>query len=158
MSEDIPSKNNTYDKNDEAHKPEIITPSELGIDWDLADAVLDALVDRESESNKDKTNGELLAQEVKYLREQYKSDKPKYKSDWISEWADSNTEIYTTEVFKWYSQDASRMYYADDAIREFGYDKEGGIIKALQQGIYRCLEEFAFAVLKDEPDNREVSE
>ena len=91
-----------------------ISPSDLGLEWDMCDAVLDALTDREEEF---KRNPNL-----------------------------------TTEVFKWYSQNANRYYYADDAISEFGYDKDGGIVKALQMGIYKCLEEFAYAGLKDEEE------
>ena len=131
-----------------------ISPSELGLDWDMCDAVLDALTDREDEfkRNPNLNNGQLLAREVNYLREEREHNKSMDLSDFISEWADSHTEVYTTEVFKWYSQSADRYYYADDAINDFGYDKDGGIVKALQMGIYRCLEEFAYAVFKDEED------
>jgi hypothetical protein len=131
-----------------------ISPSDLGLDLDMCDAVLDALTDREDEfkRNPNLNNGQLLAREVNYLREEREDNKSMDLSDFISEWADSHTEVYTTEVFKWYSQSADRYYYADDAINDFGYDKDGGIVKALQMGIYRCLEEFAYAVFKDEED------
>ena len=129
-----------------------ISPSELGLEWKDADAVLDALIDREAEfkRNPNLTNGQLLANVVNSLKEERELNKDMDLTDFITEWADSHTEVYTTEVFKWYSQSADRYYYADDAINEFGYDKEGGIIKALQMGIYKCLEEFAYAVFKDE--------
>ena len=129
-----------------------ISPSELGLDWDMCDAVLDALTDREDEfkRNPNLTNGQLLARVVNDLTEGREDNKDMDLSDFISEWADSHTEIYTTEIFKWYAQSAERLYFADDAINDFGYDKEGGIIKALQMGIYKCLEEFAHAVLDNE--------
>ena len=131
-----------------------ISPSDLGLDLDMCDAVLDALTDREDEfkRNPNLNNGQLLAREVNYLREEREHNKSMDLSDFISEWADSHTEVYTTEVFKWYSQSAERLHFADEAISEFGYDKDGGIVKALQMGIYKCLEEFAYAVFKDEED------
>ena len=134
-----------------------ILPSELGLDWDMCDAVLDALTDREKEfkENPELTNGQLLAKEVNALRENREDNKDMDLSDFIYEWADSHTEIYTTEIFKWYSQNPNRAYYADEAISEFGYDKDGGIVKALQTGIYKCLEEFAYAVFKDEEDKED---
>ena len=128
------------------------SPSEIGLEISTVDAVLDALIDREEEfkRNPNLTNGQLLVREVNALKAEREDNKNMDLTDFISEWADSHTEVYTTEVFKWYSQSADRYYYADDAINEFGYDKEGGIIKALQMGIYKCLEEFAYAVFKDE--------
>ena len=131
---------------------EEISPSELGLEISTVEAVLDALTDREEEfkRNPNLNNGQLLAREVNSLREAREDNKNMDLTDFITEWADSHTEIYTTEVFKWYSQSADRYYYADDAINEFGYNKEGGIINALQMGIYKCLEEFAYAVFKDE--------
>ena len=131
-----------------------ISPSEIGLEISTAEAVLDALIDREAEfkRNPDMTNGQLLAREVNSLREEREANKDMDLTDFITEWADSHTEIYTTEIFKWYSQNANRVYYADDAINEFGYDKDGGIIKALQMGIYRCLEEFAYIIFKDEDE------
>jgi hypothetical protein len=131
-----------------------ISPSEIGLEISTAEAVLDALIDREAEfkRNPDMTNGQLLAREVNSLREEREANKDMDLTDFITEWADSHTEIYTTEIFKWYSQNANRVYYADDAINEFGYDKDGGIIKALQMGIYRCLEEFAYIIFKDEEE------
>jgi hypothetical protein len=133
---------------------EEISPSEIGLEISTVDAVLDALIDREEEfkRNPNLTNGQLLVREVNALKAEREDNKNMDLTDFISEWADSHTEVYTTEVFKWYSQSADRYYYADDAINEFGYDKEGGIIKALQMGIYKCLEEFAYAVFKDEEE------
>ena len=130
---------------------EEISPSDLELELDI-DAVLDALTDREEEFKRDPdmTNGKLFEREVNSLKADREANKEMDLSDFIDEWVDSHTEIYTTEIFKWYSQSADRYYYADDAINEFGYDKEGGIIKALQMGIYKCLEEFAYAVFKDE--------
>lgn len=129
-----------------------INPSELGLDLKTCDAVLDALIDREDEfkRNPNLNNGQLLARMVNALRREREDNKNMVLADFIDEWADSNTEIYTTGIFKWYSQSADRYYYADEAISEFGYDKDGGIVKALQMGIYKCLEEFAYAVFKDE--------
>ena len=134
-----------------------ISPSELGLDWDMCDAVLDALIDREYEfkQNPNLTNGQLLARMVNALIREREANKDMDLTDFITEWADSNTEIYTTGIFKWYSQSAERLYFADDAINDFGYDKEGGIIKALQMGIYKCLEEFAYAVLDNEDGEEE---
>ena len=134
-----------------------ISPSELGLDWDMCDAVLDALIDREDEfkRNPNLNNGQLLAREVNSLREERDNNKSMELSDFISEWADSHTEIYTTEIFKWYAQSAERLYFADEAISECGYDKEGGIIEALQLGIYKCLEDFAYAVLDNEDGEEE---
>ena len=131
-----------------------ISPSDLGLEWDMCDAVLDALTDREEEfkRNPNLTNGQLLTREVSFLKAERESNKRMDLSDFISEWADSHTEIYTTEIFKWYSQSADRYYYADDAIKDVGYDEDGGIINALQMGIYKCLEKFAYAVFKDEED------
>lgn len=132
---------------------EEISPSDLGLELDI-DAVLDALIDREDEfkRNPNLTNGQLLAREVNALKEEREDNKDMDLADFIAEWADSHTEVYTTEIFKWYSQSAERYYYADDAISEFGYNKDGGIVKVLQTGIYKCLEEFAYAVLKDEEE------
>lgn len=131
-----------------------IVPSDLGLNWDSVDAVLDALTDREKEFKRNPTinNGQILAREVNSLREEREDNKRMDLNDFITEWADSHTEVYTTEIFKWYSQNASRYHYADDAINEFGYDKDGGVVKALQMGIYACLEEFAYAVFKDEEE------
>ena len=128
-----------------------ISPSELGLEWKDADAVLDALIDREAEfkRNPNLTNGQLLANVVNSLKEERELNKDMDLTDFITEWADSHTEIYTTEIFKWYSQDESRFSYADDAISEF---EDGGIVNALQMGIYRCLEDFAYVVFKDEEE------
>ena len=126
----------------------------MGLELNDADAVLDALTDREEEfkENPNLTNGQLFAREVNALKEEREDNKDMDLADFITEWADSHTEVYTTEIFKWYSQSAERYYYADEAINEFGYDKDGGVVKALQMGIYRCLEEFAYSVFKDEED------
>jgi hypothetical protein len=134
-----------------------ISPSELGLEISTADAVLDALIDREDEfkRNPNLTNGQLLAREVNALIREREDNKDMDLADFITEWADSHTEVYTTEIFKWYSQNANRVYYADEAISEFGYDKDGGIVKALQMGIYNCLEEFAYSVFKDDDDETE---
>lgn len=130
---------------------EEISPSDLELELDI-DAVLDALTNRDEEFKRDPdiTNGKLFAREVNSLKADREENKEMELSDFIAEWADSHTEIYTTEIFKWYSQNPNRAYYADEAISEFGYDKDGGIVKALQTGIYKCLEEFAYAVFKDE--------
>jgi hypothetical protein len=98
-----------------------ISPSDLGLEWDMCDAVLDALTDREEEfkRNPNLTNGQLLTREVSFLKAERESNKRMDLSDFISEWADSHTEI---------------------------------LINALQMGIYKCLEKFAYAVFKDEED------
>ena len=67
--------------------------------------------------------------------------------DFITEWADNNTEIYTTEVFKWYSRRPDRYIYADDAVEEYGHGDS--IVKDLQMGIYLCLYRVASEILQD---------
>lgn len=96
---------------------------------------------REKKSCKEKTNGELL-QEIKdeIINDwvDYKKNCENDRQSYISEKADSYTEIYTSEVYNWYAQDCHLDYYADDALKEMrGED----IIKILQYGMYLFLQE-----------------
>lgn len=43
--------------------------------------------------------------------------------DAASEWADGEPSVYTTELFDWYSQNACRIMYLDQALSEYGCDK-----------------------------------
>ena len=40
--------------------------------------------------------------------------------DRISEDADSLTDLYTSELLKWYLEDVDRVFYMDEAIKELG--------------------------------------
>ena len=113
--------------------------------WQI-DAFLDLLYNKEFEKM---TNKELLQEAIKNLIEEWEENKELYHNelgDFIHEWADNRIEIYTTAIFDWYSKNAYRSSYADDFINELG--SSGDIIKDLQGGMYKCLEEFAFFVLE----------
>jgi len=97
-----------------------------------------------------KSNGDLFMDFVNEVIEEWNNNKELYEDDkyhFISEFVDGKVEIYTTSLFKWYSEGADRFYYIDDAYKEFGYNEERGIIGLLQQGQYRFLEEIVNKIL-----------
>ena len=118
----------------------------MDIDWDIKDGVIDALTDREAEYKAGRNNGEIYDRLEKSLINERKDNEDEDLTDFVSDWADSRTEIYTTAIFSWYAQDANRYAYADDAISEFGHSDS--VVKELQQGIYKFLEEWAYSVLE----------
>ena len=137
---------------------ESINPSDIGLGIFECEAALDALTDMEDEfkRNPDITHAQILAREVNNLKQERAEQNKLDLTDFINDWADINVPIYTDEVFKWYAQSTDRCGYADDAIKEFGHDDS--IVQELQRGIFECLNEFAYAVLKDEEEAREAEE
>lgn len=79
-----------------------------------------------------------------------------YICDVFSEIADSNVDIYTSDLFEW---GKSNLYYIDEATKEFGDPHD--ILRQLQQGQYYAYEQdlyenqdsvlkfFAYNYLKD---------
>lgn len=79
-----------------------------------------------------------------------------YICDVFSEIADSNVDIYTSDLFEW---GKSNMYYIDEATKEFGNPND--ILRQIQQGQYYAYEQelyenqddiikyFAYSYLKD---------
>ncbi|MBP3841560.1 MAG: hypothetical protein IK997_05560 [Bacilli bacterium] len=79
-----------------------------------------------------------------------------YICDVFSEIADSNVDIYTSDLFEW---SKSNMYYIDEATKEFGNPND--ILRQIQQGQYYAYEQelyenqddiikyFAYSYLKD---------
>ena len=59
-----------------------------------------------------------------------------YICDVFSEIADSNVDIYTSDLFEWAK---SNLYYIDEATKEFGNPND--ILKQLQQGQYYAFEQ-----------------
>jgi len=91
-----------------------------------------------------RTNKEILIEAIKDIV----SEIVNYDDtdDLAHDWADSNTEIYTTEVFKIYSKNAYYSVFADDARQEFGTNDD--IVKDLQAGIYLALRRFVEFVIQ----------
>lgn len=59
-----------------------------------------------------------------------------YICDVFSEIADSNVDIFTSDLFEW---GKSNLYYIDEATKEFGDPHD--ILKQLQQGQYYAYEQ-----------------
>lgn len=59
-----------------------------------------------------------------------------YICDVFSEIADSNVDIYTSDLFDW---GKNNMYYIDEATKEFGYPHD--ILRQIQQGQYYAYEQ-----------------
>ena len=59
-----------------------------------------------------------------------------YICDVFSEIADSNVDIYTSDLFEW---GKSNMYYIDEATKEFGNPND--ILRQIQQGQYYAYEQ-----------------
>ena len=70
------------------------------------------------------------------------------KEEFIDEFADVKTSIFTTEIFLWYAQANGRFVWANEYLKEMG-DCGEDIIKILQGGIYNCLKQGIRAVLED---------
>ena len=65
--------------------------------------------------------------------------------DYISECADSNIPIYNSELLEWLGK-GTNYTIVDDAIDEFGWDKERGITGAIMTGYYMAWERQALAL------------
>ena len=116
--------------------------------WQLG-GVLRLLYDEDKD---ERTNGELIDETIRDLLDEWKENKDVYSGDiseFIHEWADCYSEVYTAEAFKWYSGDAGLEEYANAFIDEYGFDKEKGIVGVLQGGMYLLLREFAKLVLRE---------
>jgi len=120
------------------------------------EALLDLIYGcRDEETRKEaykggKSNSDLFMDFVNEVIEEWNNNKELYEDDkyqFISEFVDGKVEIYTTSLFKWYSESADRFYHIDEAYKEFGYNEERGIIGLLQQGQYKFLEEIVNKVL-----------
>ena len=107
--------------------------------WEIDFIVVNLL--RENDT---RTREEILLDAIKEIMEEVKNYKE--EEDFIHEWADSNTEIYTTELFKIYSKNPYFSNFIDEAREEFGQNED--IIKDLQAGIYLALSRFASDVIK----------
>ena len=96
--------------------------------------------------NEHKSLTELLRTAIEEIVEEYNESMD--AGDYASEYADSNSPTYNSDILDWYSKDPRRVKYADDGIAEFGRGNNGGVLEVLQLGIYMCLEQFAVAVLE----------
>lgn len=81
-----------------------------------------------------------------------------YFCDMASEWADREVDIYNNDLYR---KSATFASYVDDAIEEFGFNKERGFIGLLQSGQYLFYSQVANNVLTlakqwlDEQDKKE---
>lgn len=81
-----------------------------------------------------------------------------YFCDMASEWADKEVDIYYNDLYK---KAGIFSYYVEEAIGEFGFDKERGFVGLLQSGQYLFYSQFANNVLTlakqwlDEQDDEE---
>ena len=71
------------------------------------------------------------------------------------ELCDSNVPIYNHELLQWVSSHGSRSSYVDDAVSEFGYPIDEGLINALQMGYFMELEEVYGLIMEWINDNVE---
>ena len=62
----------------------------------------------------------------------------KINDDCISEWTDSETDIYTSNLTEWLNSSNENVYYLTDALQDCG-EKDG--FKALQLAQYKAIEE-----------------
>ncbi len=58
--------------------------------------------------------------------------------DMVPEWADSDTDVYTSDLTEWLNRSNYNVYYLDDALKE--YQPDDGF-KALQMAQYAAREE-----------------
>ena len=111
--------------------------------WNIRSAI-NVLYGENEKENRSLT--ELLRTAIEEIVEEYNESMD--AGDYASEYADSNSPTYNSDILDWYSKDPRRVKYADDGIAEFGRGNNGGVLEVLQLGIYMCLEQFAVAVLE----------
>ncbi|MEM0173158.1 MAG: hypothetical protein QXI16_01470 [Sulfolobaceae archaeon] len=86
---------------------------------------------------------------VKDLKDEFKNYGHKEeKEDFIFDWADRNTPIYSKDVVKWYNDNVNRLQYADDYLNDVGYNDES-VETILQRGEHTYLEQFAHNIIGD---------
>lgn len=72
----------------------------------------------------------------------------KYISDWVSEVADSNIDIYTGELLDWVAKDLINYQYVEQAIEE-GFAPTDDFIKMLTGGQFLYYSEFIREHIED---------
>lgn len=108
------------------------------------EALISLVFDREKHKE---TNGELFMQFVGEVITEWEDNKDAYggeRSDFMHEFCDGRVDIYTSELFKWYSDNPDMCYYADEGITEFAPVR---IIQTLQFGQYLFLKEMVNTIL-----------
>lgn len=53
-----------------------------------------------------------------------------------AEFADQNVDVYNADRLRWLASSFDRVAYTDDAVSEFGYDAERGVLGAIGMGQY----------------------
>lgn len=74
------------------------------------------------------------------------------------ELCDSNVPIYNNVLLEWLSSDNTRYTYVDDAISDYGYPTDEGLIKAVQMGYFVELEEIYGLIVEWIDENSEGDE
>lgn len=74
----------------------------------------------------------------------------------IPELADSMVDVYTTELLKWYSDDISKISYANDFISEMGSDDFSKILMGGQYMYYNELLNYTFNLIKEKLEDLDL--
>lgn len=93
-----------------------------------------------------KKDNEWLVFELYYVSDY--ADSSKYVSDWVSEVADSNIDIYTGKLLDWVAEDLIRYQYVEQAIGE-GIAPTDDFIKMLTGGQFLYYSEFIREHIED---------
>jgi len=94
-----------------------------------------------------RTNKEVIKSAIRNILEGVDNINEENIMDYVHGWADANTEIRTTEIFRLYSINAYAFTYIEEAKGEFGEAED--IIQQLQWGLFKSLFDFAYFVLSE---------
>jgi hypothetical protein len=67
--------------------------------------------------------------------------------DMVSEFADAQVDVYTSDRLRWVAGHLGRVDYCDEAASEYGSGARDGIVDRIGQGQYLCIERMASLML-----------
>lgn len=78
--------------------------------------------------------------------------------DLINEFADGAADVENYYLIRWLAGHLENASFVDEAVEEYGYDKERGIYHAIQMGQYRMAEQIMSAVISKLRELAEASD
>lgn len=127
---------------------EILTPYEIGIDYNTAKDVVNLFYEDVNEED-----DKLLTKIANRIKEDYEKFKKEGsgadKYSFIDEWIENNTPD-TKELKSWYERDEAREDYMDEASKDLDEDDKRDKEIVMREGARYLLQDFADAVLTDE--------